>query len=109
MPGRRRMTRRQALMLAAFMSVGILANIAVRLPLLWQLVIAIAMLVLAGVAFMLLWRTKPDDPRDNRKFILQEYFFLLPVFALIVVVCLTAIQAIGTNANTTFNKTANAL
>jgi pilus assembly protein Flp/PilA len=35
-----------------------------------------------------------------------EYAVML---ALIVVVCLTAIQAIGTNANTTFNKTANAL
>ena len=35
-----------------------------------------------------------------------EYAVML---ALIVVVCLTAIQAIGTNASTTFNKTANAL
>jgi pilus assembly protein Flp/PilA len=35
-----------------------------------------------------------------------EYAVML---ALIVVVCLTAIQAIGTNANTTFNKTATAL
>jgi pilus assembly protein Flp/PilA len=32
-----------------------------------------------------------------------EYAVML---ALIVVVCLTAIQAIGTNANTTFNKVA---
>ncbi len=35
-----------------------------------------------------------------------EYAVML---ALIVVVCLTAIQAIGTNANTTFNKAANAI
>ena len=33
-----------------------------------------------------------------------EYAVML---ALIVVVCLTAIQAIGTNANTTFNSVAN--
>ena len=35
-----------------------------------------------------------------------EYAVML---ALIVVVCLTAIQAIGTNANTTFNKVANTI
>ena len=35
-----------------------------------------------------------------------EYAVML---ALIVIVCLTAIQAIGTNANTTFNNIANAL
>jgi pilus assembly protein Flp/PilA len=35
-----------------------------------------------------------------------EYAVML---ALIVVVCLTAIQAIGTNANTTFNKVATTI
>jgi len=35
-----------------------------------------------------------------------EYAVML---ALIVIVCLTAIQAIGTNANTTFNSIANAI
>jgi pilus assembly protein Flp/PilA len=35
-----------------------------------------------------------------------EYAVML---ALIVIVCLTAIQAIGTNANTTFNNIANAI
>ena len=35
-----------------------------------------------------------------------EYAVML---ALIVIVCLTAIQAIGTNANTTFNRIANSL
>lgn len=35
-----------------------------------------------------------------------EYAVML---ALIVIVCLTAIQAIGTNANTKFNAAANAL
>jgi pilus assembly protein Flp/PilA len=35
-----------------------------------------------------------------------EYAVML---ALIVVVCLTAIQAVGTNANTKFNAVANAL
>ena len=35
-----------------------------------------------------------------------EYAVML---ALIVIVCLTAIQAIGTNANTTFNGIANAI
>jgi pilus assembly protein Flp/PilA len=35
-----------------------------------------------------------------------EYAVML---ALIVIVCLTAIQAIGTNANSTFNSIANAL
>jgi pilus assembly protein Flp/PilA len=35
-----------------------------------------------------------------------EYAVML---ALIVVVCLTAIQAIGTSANTTFNKVATSL
>jgi pilus assembly protein Flp/PilA len=35
-----------------------------------------------------------------------EYAVML---ALIVIVCLTAIQAIGTNANSTFNNIANAL
>jgi pilus assembly protein Flp/PilA len=35
-----------------------------------------------------------------------EYAVML---ALIVVVCLTAIQSIGTNANTTFSSAANAL
>ena len=35
-----------------------------------------------------------------------EYAVML---ALIVVVCLTAIQAIGTNANTTFNSVASKL
>lgn len=35
-----------------------------------------------------------------------EYAVML---ALIVIVCLTAIQAIGTNANSTFNNVANQL
>jgi pilus assembly protein Flp/PilA len=35
-----------------------------------------------------------------------EYAVML---ALIIVVCLTAIQAVGTNANTKFNSVANAL
>jgi pilus assembly protein Flp/PilA len=35
-----------------------------------------------------------------------EYAVML---ALIIVVCLTAIQAIGTNANTTFNSVATAM
>ena len=35
-----------------------------------------------------------------------EYAVML---ALIVIVCLTAIQAIGTNANSTFNSIANSL
>jgi pilus assembly protein Flp/PilA len=35
-----------------------------------------------------------------------EYAVML---ALIVIVCLTAIQAIGTNANTTFNSIGNAI
>ena len=35
-----------------------------------------------------------------------EYAVML---ALIVIVCLTAIQAIGTNANTTFNNIANSI
>ena len=35
-----------------------------------------------------------------------EYAVML---ALIIVVCLTAIQAIGTNANTTFNSVANVM
>jgi len=35
-----------------------------------------------------------------------EYAVML---ALIIIVCLTAIQAIGTNANTTFNSVANKL
>ena len=35
-----------------------------------------------------------------------EYAVML---ALIVIVCLTAIQAIGTNANTTFNRIANSI
>jgi pilus assembly protein Flp/PilA len=35
-----------------------------------------------------------------------EYAVML---ALIVIVCLTAIQAIGTNANSTFNSVANSL
>ena len=35
-----------------------------------------------------------------------EYAVML---ALIVIVCLTAIQAIGTNANSTFNRIANSL
>jgi len=35
-----------------------------------------------------------------------EYAVML---ALIVIVCLTAIQAIGTNANSTFNSVANQL
>jgi pilus assembly protein Flp/PilA len=35
-----------------------------------------------------------------------EYAVML---ALIIIVCLTAIQAIGTNANATFNATAGAL
>jgi len=35
-----------------------------------------------------------------------EYAVML---ALIVIVCLTAIQAIGTNANTTFDRIANSL
>lgn len=35
-----------------------------------------------------------------------EYAVML---ALIVIVCLTAIQAIGTNANTTFNNISNAI
>jgi pilus assembly protein Flp/PilA len=35
-----------------------------------------------------------------------EYAVML---ALIVIVCLTAIQAIGTNAKTTFNNVANSL
>lgn len=35
-----------------------------------------------------------------------EYAVML---ALIVVVCLTAIQAVGTNANTKFNKVATAI
>lgn len=35
-----------------------------------------------------------------------EYAVML---ALIVIVCLTAIQAIGTNANTTFNSISNAI
>lgn len=35
-----------------------------------------------------------------------EYAVML---ALIVIVCLTAIQAIGTNANTTFNRIANGI
>jgi pilus assembly protein Flp/PilA len=35
-----------------------------------------------------------------------EYAVML---ALIIIVCLTAINAIGTNANTTFNNVANSL
>lgn len=106
MPERPKMPRRQALMIAAFISVGILAGVAVRLPLLWQWVIAIAMLVLTGVAFVLLWRTKPDDPRDNRKFILQGYIFFLPLFALTVVVFALAkahvLQRFGLDGGTAF-------
>jgi pilus assembly protein Flp/PilA len=51
--------------------------------------------------------------RNVRQFLVNEdgptaveYAVML---ALIVVVCLTAIQAIGTNANTTFNSVANVM
>jgi pilus assembly protein Flp/PilA len=61
---------------------------------------------------------QPEEPMKNLTKKLQrfltsedgptavEYAVML---ALIVIVCLTAIQAIGTNANTTFNKIANSL
>jgi pilus assembly protein Flp/PilA len=51
--------------------------------------------------------------RHTREFLVNEdgptaveYAVML---ALIIVVCLTAIQAIGTNANTTFNSVANVM
>jgi len=51
--------------------------------------------------------------RKTRQFLVSEdgptaveYAVML---ALIIVVCLTAIQAIGTNANTTFNSVASQL